>query len=115
VHFYDIITAENVGAGIPLKIIFGVTSLVELLKNSKSQEYNFERSNSNNPLNIFFQINYDINAKSHMARYEIFDNNWVDMGPLPALGSYGFCAFQDGIVVVGGKKGKIRNKKIYVS
>merc|ERR1719419_30775 len=42
--------------------------------------------------------------KSHLAQYRADLNTWEDLGPIPAIGSFGLCAWKGGIVVVGGKK-----------
>lgn len=39
-----------------------------------------------------------------MARYRTNTNTWEDLGAMPAIGSFAFCAWEGGIVVVGGKK-----------
>lgn len=53
---------------------------------------------------IVFKTNYDINAKANMAKYMTVTNTWEDLGPVPAIGSFGFCAWKGGLVVIGGKK-----------
>jgi len=53
---------------------------------------------------VAFKTSYDINAKSHLAQYRADLNSWEDLGPIPAIGSFGLCAWKGGIVVVGGKK-----------
>jgi len=39
-----------------------------------------------------------------MARYKSDTNTWEDLGPMPAIGSFAFCAWENGIVILGGKK-----------